>query len=94
MLQKHVLSTDELVRSFKDTTYYYDDAGFKARILRNARGLSKRQVNEIARAAIQNPQIYGARSAKAHLRTLFQRRSRAIDSKTRKALKRLYLIDS
>jgi hypothetical protein len=92
LFQKRILSTDELIGCFKRSRNF-DDAGFKARILRDADRLSKRQINEIAHAAIQNEQIYGASSAKTPLRTLFKQHSQSIDSRTKKVLKRLSLIN-
>lgn len=95
LFQKQILSTDELIHSLGNRyCRYYDDAGFKAKVLLDVAGLSKRQVNEIARAATQNPQVYEARTAKTPLRTLFQRRKKAIDSQTKKALRRFSLFDS
>jgi hypothetical protein len=92
LFQKHILSTDELIRCLRRSRNY-DDAGFKAKVLRDADGLSRRQINEIAHAAIQNEQVHGASSAKTPLRTLFQQHSHSIDRQTKKALKRLSLMN-
>lgn len=78
LVEKNVLSTDNIIEGFSNS-YTFENAELNADLLNEVGTFSRRQINEIVGASIQNNQIWDSFGAKPILRKLFTKYSDRID---------------
>jgi len=88
---KGVVSTDALIESFAKSKSF-QDAGFKSDLLRDVAKFTKKQINTIAKAAMQNDQIFNSFKAKEYLSGIFLKYQDSVASTLMDKLKQLSLV--
>ena len=69
---------DSILRALKESSTF-DDAGNLSKLLTLYEALDKSVATPIFEAAVKNRQIYGSRTARPHIKALFQKHSKHLD---------------
>lgn len=72
LVEQGVIATHRLIESFAKSISF-DDAGFKSELLEVVEKFSQEQINQIAKATLENNQIFDSFKAQPHLRALFSK---------------------